>query len=311
MKKFMIFVLALLIAFPCFVFGINVDEFDEETSPALTDILWLTIDPSTAPDDRKITLQNLFGIDIPFAGDNTFSGTNTFNSSVVSDGVTARTGDIVIKLFDNAAANKLSITDSDNVEVAKIDSDGTFTVTNLGTGVAYSTGGELSSTSSLSAGYFSGFTASLPMVSDVNGYATTSATPPIRPLEVDGSTHPGPGSAALTAAYVSNTVITNYGQAASDVHVMFPAAAAGYSALFTVGTAQSNHWGVCADSGDKIYLIGSSGTVTAGTDAECVIMTAAQVGQSFACWTFKTDNYDWLCKAISVGTSTFAAHAHW
>ena len=28
------------------------------------------------------------------------------------------------------------------------------------------------------------------------------------------------------------------------------------------------------------------------------------------CWTFKTDAYDWMCKAISIGTSTFAAHAH-
>jgi hypothetical protein len=40
------------------------------------------------------------------------------------------------------------------------------------------------------------------------------------------------------------------------------------------------------------------------------VMTAAQIGQSYACWTFKhTDDYDWFCKAISIGTSTFAAHA--
>jgi hypothetical protein len=36
-------------------------------------------------------------------------------------------------------------------------------------------------------------------------------------------------------------------------------------------------------------------------------MTNAQVGQAFACWTFKTDAYDWMCRAISIGTSTFVA----
>lgn len=94
--------------------------------------------------------------------------------------------------------------------------------------------------------------------------------------------------------------------------VVLPAAAAGYSFLANVVTAQSNHWGVQAGENDKIYLIASDGTVAAGDDAAAVVMTAAQLGQSFACWTFKSgaDTHDWMCKAIAIGTSTFAAHAH-
>lgn len=130
----------------------------------------------------------------------------------------------------------------------------------------------------------------------------------ITPAEVDGHTD----QTALTAANVSNTVITNYGQGAADVFLLLPAAAAGYSFLATVATAQANHFGVEAAANDKIYLIAADGTIAAGDDAAGVVMTAAQVGQQFACWTFRTgaSAFDWACKAIAIGTSTFAAHAH-
>ena len=129
---------------------------------------------------------------------------------------------------------------------------------------------------------------------------------PIKTVEVDGHTD----QTSLTAANVSGTTIYNTGQGAADVFLLLPAAAAGYSFIATVGTAQANYFGVEAAAGDKIYLIAAAGTVAAGDDAAGVVMTAAQIGQSFACWTFKTDAYDWMCKAISIGTSTFAAHAH-
>ncbi len=139
------------------------------------------------------------------------------------------------------------------------------------------------------------------------GSVVRSAGAAITPAEVDGHVT----STDLTAAQVSNTVIHNYDQAASDVFLIAPAAAAGYSALFTVVTAQANHWGFEAAENDKIYLIAADGTVAAGDDGAAVVMTAAQLGQSFACWTFKSgaSSYDWMCKAISIGTSTFAAHA--
>jgi hypothetical protein len=110
----------------------------------------------------------------------------------------------------------------------------------------------------------------------------------------------------------TGAIVYNTGQTNADVFVHLPTAAAGLSALFTVGTTQAgNHWGVCtnADVTDKIYLIAADGTVAAGTDDQCVWMVAATIGQSFACWSFKTDAYDWQCKAISIGTSTFVAGA--
>ena len=144
----------------------------------------------------------------------------------------------------------------------------------------------------------------------LNGLSLTGTTTPqinIVPAEVDGHTT----STDLTAAQVSNTVIHNYDQADSDVFLIAPAAAAGYSALFTVVTAQAKHWCFEAAASDKIYLIAAAGTVAAGDDGAAVCMMAAQLGQSFACWTFKSGaaTYDWMCKAISIGTSTFEAHA--
>ncbi len=128
----------------------------------------------------------------------------------------------------------------------------------------------------------------------------------ITAVEVDGHTD----QTALTAAQVSGTVIYNTGQGAADVFLLLPTAAAGYSFVATVGTAQAYHFGVEAGANDKIYLLAAAGTIAAGDDAAGVVMIAAQVGQAFSCWTFKTDAYDWMCKAIAIGTSTFEAHAH-
>lgn len=170
-----------------------------------------------------------------------------------------------------------------------------------------------------------GFTANRAVVSDASGNLTQAATTntelgylsgvtsalqtqldakaPKTSTEVDGH-----ATGNLTAAQVSSTTVYNTGQGAADVALTLPTAAAGYSLLLTVGTAQSNKWGVRAASSDKIYLIGSDGTIAAGTDNGYARLTAAQLGQSFACWTFKTDAYDWLCKAISVGSSALAAN---
>ena len=135
----------------------------------------------------------------------------------------------------------------------------------------------------------------------------TLTSPAITTAEVDGHVT----STDLTAAQVSNTVIHNYDQAASDVFLILPTAAAGYSFLMTVATAQANHFCVEAGANDKIYLIAAAGTTAAGADGAAACFVAAQVGQQAACWTFKTgaSTYDWACKAIAVGTSTFEAHA--
>jgi len=121
--------------------------------------------------------------------------------------------------------------------------------------------------------------------------------------EVDGHS---PGN--LTVAQVSNTIIYNTGQDTMDVALVLPTGQAGLSAMFTVGTAQSFKWGVRAGTTDKIYLLNADGSISPGIDNGYARMTNAQVGQSFGCWTFKTDAYDWMCKSISIGTSTFAGN---
>lgn len=127
------------------------------------------------------------------------------------------------------------------------------------------------------------------------------------PGTIDGS-----AGVTLTAAQMSDPRchVSNYGQAASDVANNLPPAADNLSCLFDVGTAQTNKWGVRADTNDKIYLIASDGSITSGSDNGYASMTNAQVGQSFACWSFRTgsSSYDWKCQAIAIGTSTFAAN---
>ena len=138
---------------------------------------------------------------------------------------------------------------------------------------------------------------------EITGKLSTTA-----PAYIDGSAGTGP-----TAAQMADPRCTcsNYGQAASDVAVALPVPTAGLSCLFQVSTAQSNKWGVRAAANDKIYLIAADGTIAAGSDNGYARMTAAQVGQAFACWSGSFDGgstYDWRCKAIAIGTSTFAAN---
>lgn len=124
--------------------------------------------------------------------------------------------------------------------------------------------------------------------------------------EVDGHTD----ATNLTAAQVSNTIIYNTGQGAANVTLNLPAAASGYSALFCVGTTvAANKWRIKAAANDKIYLMAADGTPTAGSDAGYVGYSAASnypvIGNCFAIWSFKTDNYDWIAKPI--GNKTLAA----
>jgi hypothetical protein len=138
----------------------------------------------------------------------------------------------------------------------------------------------------------------------------TMTDPAITVTEIDGSAH-----VHLTAANMNGigAKVYNTGQADAAVLLELPAAAAGLSAVFTVGTARAQHWGICGEhaTGNKIMLIAAAGTVVEGSADDCVVMMAAQIGQSFAIWSYKTAaGYDWMAKAISIGTSTFEAHAH-
>lgn len=116
----------------------------------------------------------------------------------------------------------------------------------------------------------------------------TLTTPIITIPEVDGS-----ASVILTIAQVSNTIISNQGQAAANIALTLPAAAAGYSFIATVGTTQAgNTWKFTANGSDKIYLDG-----VAGTDGQSAIVTPA-IGNFITFITFKSGagTYDWIAQ---------------
>jgi hypothetical protein len=142
----------------------------------------------------------------------------------------------------------------------------------------------------------------------------TGTTSPALAVVTPSIIYHAAGDTAPTAAQMTGPGlnVSNYDQGAEDVFVPLPAAAANLSGKFDVVTAQANHWGVVAGAGDRAYLVNADGTISdPGSDATAIVMTAAQFGQSFACWTQKTgaSSFDWFCKAIAIGTSTFAAHA--
>ena len=112
--------------------------------------------------------------------------------------------------------------------------------------------------------------------------------------EVDGH-----ASTSLSAAQVRGTILYNLGQA-GNVILALPAAAAGYYFKMQIGEQVSYYWRVQAAAGDKIYLAG-----VAGSDNGYVQHASALViGAYVECSTFKTDAYDWSCKA---GSGTWTA----
>lgn len=219
-------------------------------------------------------------------GTQTISGAKTFGAGIViSDSQTIT--------FDESAANP------NDADVVLSAADGVLTI-----GAA---NGENNENLTLD------FDATANQVAVGTGTSVTLITSaiafnvPVQTVVVDGSAH-----AHLTAANVSGTQISNYGQGAADVFLMLPTAAAGYSFIMSVGTAQAaNHWCVEADASDKIYLVAAAGTIAGGDDGAAACFTVAEVGQSAVCYTIQTgaSAYDWVCKAIAIGTSTFAAHA--
>jgi hypothetical protein len=126
---------------------------------------------------------------------------------------------------------------------------------------------------------------------NTNGIETSMAVP----TEVDASTAASPTAIQLSS--INNNTITNYGQAAADINVTLPAAAANLSFLATVGTAQAaNYWRFTSAAGGDMYLDGSS------TGKNYVQFSAPAVGNYFSCFTFKTGaaTWSWVC-ASGVG----------
>jgi hypothetical protein len=153
-------------------------------------------------------------------------------------------------------------------------------------------------------------TVDAPGTTPVNKKSTITNVLSVTPAVIDGSAH-----VHITAKQMSDPRchVSNYGMAdGADVSIGLPTVAANLYCFFEVDTARAYHWGVLADTNDNITIIAADGTVgSAGSDGAAAIMTAAQVGQSFICWSARTgaSAYDWRCKAVAIGTSTFTSHA--
>jgi len=245
------------------------------------------------------------------AADNTWTGTNTYTTTVAFQ----QTDGTPICTMPTAPPGANSILECSPagtggwVETGSITATGGVTIESASSGQIACWHTDETSLTSCGTPQTDNSTASHLLCKDSDGHiencggvtisGTTSPIININPQEVNGST-----AGSLSAVQVTNTTVYNTGQT-DDTYLTLPTAAAGLQALFTVGTTVAKYWGVRAGTNDKIYLIASSGAVTAGSDNGYVRMTSAQIGQAFACWTFKTDAYDWMCKAISIGTSTF------
>lgn len=188
MKKLFSFILALILLFPLVAHATKVTDMTAETSPASTDLLWLTIDPATTAADRKITLGNLLlwiaTQDMTLTGTIDASGATvtwpatlaadihvddiltalgiaseavnfgTFTGSTIADSQTAK-----------AAMQALETALELKAPMASPTFSGTITVTGLGTGIVQVTADEVSSTTTLTT-TISGGTASTVAVWD-------------------------------------------------------------------------------------------------------------------------------------------------
>ena len=117
-------------------------------------------------------------------------------------------------------------------------------------------------------------------------------------VEVDGHTD----ETVLTAANLSRTFINSFGRTGAAT-LTLPAAAAGYSAVFIVGTQHNSLWKVQRAGTDTIYW-DSGGTLTAGKTY--FGETNQAVGSRVSCSTFRTgaSAYSWLCGVVSGTWST-------
>lgn len=104
-------------------------------------------------------------------------------------------------------------------------------------------------------------------------------------------------SSVLVAIELKGTIISNYGQGASNNLQQLPTAAEGMSFVAMCGTAQAaNYFGFRAGASDKIYLDG-----TDGSDNGSVLIAAPVVGAMIVFFTFQTGAsvWDWAATIIS------------
>jgi len=174
--------------------------------------------------------------------------------------------DWTVKMGDNAAANKVSFTDSDDAEVASLDSDGNLAVdetVTAGTGITATTGDIDATAGAITAG------TSVSATTTVTGGTGVSAT------TGDITADAGDVVATLGAGNFATTVTAGTGITATtgDIDATAGAVTAGTSVSATTtvtgGTGVSATTGdITADAGDLVATLGAGNvatTLTAGT----------------------------------------------
>lgn len=105
-----------------------------------------------------------------------------------------------------------------------------------------------------------------------------------------------PDNRTLTSADLATWAnINNYGQAAQNVMINLPAAAANLGFTATIATTQAaNKWGFRVNPGDSIYCDGNS---TAKTSCS---FNGPVVGAYLCCWTYQAGvlTYTWECRSV-------------
>ncbi|MCK9420213.1 MAG: hypothetical protein M0R70_12625 [Nitrospirae bacterium] len=119
------------------------------------------------------------------------------------------------------------------------------------------------------------------------------------PTTIDASAGASPTADQLLAC--RQTLITNYGQVASNITTTLPATAANLGFLVSISTAQTgSFFRVQSAAGGDMYLDGGA------TGKNYVQFSAPAVGNYFSCFTFRTGSsaWAWICATGNGTTST-------
>lgn len=102
-------------------------------------------------------------------------------------------------------------------------------------------------------------------------------------------------TATLSTGNCTNTVISNYGQSATNVQTL-PAGTAGLGFIVTIGTSGAGSFSLDPNAANKIYLNG-----TAQSNGYKVTNATPAVGDTLTCFSFRTgaSTWDWICKTGS------------
>jgi hypothetical protein len=125
------------------------------------------------------------------------------------------------------------------------------------------------------------------------GTSPILTTASVTPQVIDASADCSP-----TAAALSNARVSNYGQTTANVSITGPTLASGMNFIMIVGTTQAGNYWRYTSTGANIYL-------DAGTAKTYIGFAAPAVGNSIACFSFRTGASDYSLKCTTLaGTST-------